>query len=211
MAEQETRFFPRSRLTVLLLISIAASAGNVATAQVPTARHVVIVGVDGLSPDGIRKAATPNLHRLMKSGASTLHARAVMPTVSSPNWASMMMGAGPEQHGITTNEWEPDKFEISPTVKGPGGMFPTIFGLIREQRPAAQIGCFHDWEGFSRLFERKAANVVEHCKGPVQTTEHAIAYIKAKRPDFTAQIGSDEDQIAEDQIATHKRWGDDIK
>ena len=91
MAEQETRFFPRSRLTVLLLISIAASAGNVATAQVPTARHVVIVGVDGLSPDGIRKAATPNLHRLMKSGASTLHARAVMPTVSSPNWASMRM------------------------------------------------------------------------------------------------------------------------
>ena len=146
---------------------------------------MAIVGVDGLSPDGIRKAEAPNLRRLMKFGASTLHARAVMPTVSSPNWASMIMGAGPEQHGVTSNDWEPDKFDITPTATGRGTMFPTIFGLLREQRPAAQIGCFHDWDGFSRLFERKAADVVEDCKGPVQTTERAIAYIKAKRPDFT--------------------------
>ena len=86
-----------------------------------SARHVVVIGIDGLSPDGIQKGATPQLHQLMKSGASTLHARAVMPTVSSPNWASMIMGAGPEQHGITTNDWEVDKFEIAPTAVGPGG------------------------------------------------------------------------------------------
>ncbi len=83
MAHRERQFFPRSRLTAVLAILVAVVAGDVATAQVPTARHVVIVGVDGLSPDGIRKAPTPNLHRLMKSGASTLHARAVMPTVRS--------------------------------------------------------------------------------------------------------------------------------
>jgi len=121
----------------------------------------------------------------MKTGASTLHARAVMPTVSSPNWASMIMGAGPEQHGVTTNDWEPTKFEIAPTAVGPGGTFPTIFGLLRSQRPSARIACFHDWAGFSRLFEPKVADIVEHPKGPEQTTERAITYFKQKQPDFT--------------------------
>ena len=159
--------------------------GDESTAQVPGAEHVVVIGIDGLSPDGIRKAATPYFHQLMKTGASTLHARAVMPTVSSPNWASMIMGAGPEQHGVTTNGWDPRTCEIAPTAIGPGGIFPTIFGLLRSQRPTAQIGCFHDWDGFGRLFERKAADVVEHPQGPVRTTERAIAYLKQKRPEFT--------------------------
>jgi len=46
----------------------------------------------------------------MREGAWTLHARGVMPTVSSPNWASMIMGAGPEQHGVTSIDWQPYKF-----------------------------------------------------------------------------------------------------
>jgi predicted AlkP superfamily pyrophosphatase or phosphodiesterase len=95
------------------------------------------------------------------------------------------MGAGPEQHGVTTNEWEPDKFEIAPTAAGAGGRFPTIFSLLRDQRPTAKIACFHDWKGFSRLFDRKAADIVEHPKGAAQTAERAIAYLKEKRPEFT--------------------------
>jgi hypothetical protein len=62
----------------------------------------------------------------MKVGASILHSRAVMPTVSSPNWASMIMEARPEQHAITTNDWELNKFEIRPTAVGSEGTFPTI-------------------------------------------------------------------------------------
>jgi predicted AlkP superfamily pyrophosphatase or phosphodiesterase len=175
----------RGQIAAWLSVCLALFGGGAATAQVPGVEHVVIIGVDGLSPDGVRKAATPHLHQLMKSGASTLHARAVMPTVSSPNWASMIMGAGPEQHGVTSNDWEPNKFEVAPTAVGPGGIFPTIFGLLRQQRPSARIACFHDWEGFSRLFERDAADVVEHPTGPVETTKRAIAYLKAKRPEFT--------------------------
>lgn len=154
-------------------------------AQVSGVEHVVIVGVDGLSPDGIRKAKTPNLTRMMKEGAFTLHARAVMPTVSSPNWASMIMGAGPEQHGITSNEWETAKAAISPTAVGREGIFPTIFGILRAQRPTAKIAVFHDWDGFGRLFERKAVDQIEDSEGPVKATEHAVAYIKKERPQLT--------------------------
>lgn len=75
-------------------------------AAVDGAERVVIIGVDGLSPNGIRRSETPNIRKIMAAGAHTFHARAVMPTSSSPNWASMIMGAGPEQHGITSNDWE---------------------------------------------------------------------------------------------------------
>jgi predicted AlkP superfamily pyrophosphatase or phosphodiesterase len=154
-------------------------------AQVPGAEHVVIIGVDGLSPDGVRRAKAPTLNRMMKEGAFTLHARGVMPTVSSPNWASMIMGAGPEQHGVTSNEWEVAKAAIKPTVAGPEGIFPTIFSVLKSQRPRAKIACFHDWDGFGRLFERRAVDFIEDSDGPVKATEHAVDYLKKERPQLT--------------------------
>jgi predicted AlkP superfamily pyrophosphatase or phosphodiesterase len=153
--------------------------------QAAGVEHVVVIGIDGLSPDGISKAKTPTFAKLVKQGASTMHARGVMPTVSSPNWASMIMGAGPEQHGVTSNDWTPENAKIQPTAKGSDKMFPTIFGLTREQRPSAKIAVFHDWDGFGRLFERQAVDVINHPKGPVATTEAAVAYIKEQKPLLT--------------------------
>jgi hypothetical protein len=94
------------------------------TSVLTDVQHVVIIGCDGFGSLAITESNTPALHRLMKEGAYTLHARGVMPTSSSPNWASMIMGAGPEQHGVTSNDWETNKFEITPTVRGPARFLP---------------------------------------------------------------------------------------
>src|SRR5437773_3920497 len=119
-----------------------------------------------LVPLGLLGATRRFCTNLMREGAWTFHARGVMPTSSSPNWASMIMGAGPEQHGITSNDWQPDKFDIPPIATGSGGIFPTIFGVLREQQPEAVMGVFHDWDGFGRLFERKAINMIKDTDGP---------------------------------------------
>jgi predicted AlkP superfamily pyrophosphatase or phosphodiesterase len=174
-----------ARILTMMLGLSGVVASPPAFAQVAGVRHFVIVGVDGLSPDGIRKAETPVLHRLMSDGASTLHARGVMPTSSSPNWASMIMGAGPEQHGVTSNDWQPDKFDIAPVAVGRGGIFPTIFGVLREQRPGAKLACFHDWDGFGRLFERDTVDRVVDSKGPEDAVDGAVAYFRDAKPLFT--------------------------
>ncbi len=166
-----------ARLLACALLAVSGASG-----QEQRVEHVVIVGVDGLSPDGVRRAQAPNLARLMKEGAFTLHARGVMPTVSSPNWASMIMGAGPEQHGVTSNDWEPGKGSIVPTAEGAPGIFPTVFGVLRAQRPKARIAVFHDWDGFGRLFERPAVDRIEDSDGPVKAVEHAVDYMKKERP-----------------------------
>ncbi len=171
--------------TILLVGSLVFAFASPIVSQVPGVNHVVIIGCDGMSPDGILKAKTPSMDNLIQRGAYTLRARGVMPTSSSPNWASMIMGAGPEQHGITSNSWRPDKFEIAPTAVGTGGIFPTIFSVLREQQPSAVIACFHDWSGFGGLFEREALDIVEDTDGPVNTTERAVAYFKAKQPNLT--------------------------
>ena len=112
-----------------LLVSVLSS-------QAQPVRRVVVFGVDGLSPKCIEKASTPFMCGLMRTGLWTLHARAVLPTVSSPNWAAMIMGAAPDLTGVTSNDWQPDKYQIAPAcIGGTGGYAPTIFGLIRKERP----------------------------------------------------------------------------
>jgi predicted AlkP superfamily pyrophosphatase or phosphodiesterase len=167
---------------MLALGAVAFWQVSPAWADTPRVEHLVVVGFDGLSTDGVRKTASPTIKRLMRDGASTLHARAVMPTSSSPNWASMIMGAGPEQHGIDSNDWQRDKFAITPTARGPEGIFPTIFGLLRSAQPQATIAVFHDWSGFGRLVERKSCDVVEHPKGAAETAARAADYLKQHRP-----------------------------
>jgi predicted AlkP superfamily pyrophosphatase or phosphodiesterase len=52
--------------------------GALGIAQEAPARasHLVIIGVDGMSPDGIDRADTPTLDRLRERGAWSFHARA---------------------------------------------------------------------------------------------------------------------------------------
>jgi predicted AlkP superfamily pyrophosphatase or phosphodiesterase len=163
------------RFLALLLWSTAALAAD----------HVVVLGFDGLSPDGILKARTPVFHDLMRRGAFTLHARGVIPTVSSPNWASMIMGAGPAEHGVTSNDWKPTKFEIAPVCAGPTGTFPTVFSLARQQRPRLVTGVFHDWDDFARLVEPDAVDVLKNGNGPDETLALAIDFIRQRKPALT--------------------------
>jgi predicted AlkP superfamily pyrophosphatase or phosphodiesterase len=96
------------------------------------AKHVVVFGVDGLSAKAVTAERTPTMHSLMRRGIWTLRARAILPTVSSPNWSAMIMGAGPDFTGITSNDWLPDKLEIEPFCHDGSKHPPTIFGAIRK-------------------------------------------------------------------------------
>jgi predicted AlkP superfamily pyrophosphatase or phosphodiesterase len=159
-------------------------AGWMSQAEIAAVKHVVVIGCDGFGSVGFTANNTPVLHKLMREGSYTLHARGVMPTSSSPNWASMIMGAGPEQHGVTSNDWQTNQFDIAPTAVGSGGIFPTIFGLVREQKPGVKIACVHDWDGFGRLLEPRAPDLLENVKGSPATAKRAIQVIQELKPTF---------------------------
>ena len=177
--------WPRRSGWILALILIISPGMGAQPALAQQVRHVVVIGVDGLGAEGVARVDPPNLRRLRERGAWTLKARAVIPTVSAPNWASMIMGAGPAQHGVTSNEWRAGKYEIAPICTGSEAIFPTIFGVLRQQQPAAQIGIFHDWDGFGHLFERKAPSVVVDAASPSEAVARAGDFILANRPRLT--------------------------
>ncbi|KAB7529671.1 sulfatase-like hydrolase/transferase [Flagellimonas olearia] len=147
--------------------------------------HVVVIGVDGMSPDGIRNANTPMLDSMVQNGAATMQARSVLPSSSSPNWASMIMGADTEQHGITSNGWEKFDHQLPPVVATKNGTFPTIFTLFKDQQPEAHVGAIYDWDGFGRLFEKDDVDFDINGDHEDGTTTDAITYIKEHTPKFT--------------------------
>lgn len=154
-------------------------------AQVQGVEHVVLIGVDGMSPYGVQAASTPRMDQLMNEGAFSMEARAVLPTSSSPNWASMLMGASPIQHGITSNAWRRDNFNIVPAVEGSESLFPTIFSLVREGYPDAYIASIYDWGGISRLFEHSAVDLAFDAQGPQQAVAMARTVFTQTQPIFT--------------------------
>lgn len=64
--------------------------------------YVVLV-LDGLRPDSITAADTPNLHRLRTEGVTFANSHAVFPTVTRVNATSLGSGMYPDRHGIMGN------------------------------------------------------------------------------------------------------------
>jgi predicted AlkP superfamily pyrophosphatase or phosphodiesterase len=173
---------PKTKL--LLLVMVAACCPRIFAQPAGTWRgpRVIIIGVDGLSVDGVATASVPRLRALMARAAWTMEARAVLPTLSSPNWASAINGASPAQHGITSNGYFRHMVEFAPVCRTEDGKFPTIFGLLRSAYPESRIAVFHDWDGFADLLEKQAPDVMRHVAGAANTTVAAIAYWTANRP-----------------------------
>jgi predicted AlkP superfamily pyrophosphatase or phosphodiesterase len=163
----------------------AAALFVIAAGFIPaqSAEHVVVFGVDGLSARAVDKSHAPNMWKLMERGSWTLRARSVLPTVSSPNWSALIMGAGPDFTGVTSNDWQPDKFEIAPFCHDGANHPPTIFGLIRKAQPAAKTALFTDWADFVRLVEPLAASkVFSRSADAGEVVRQAMQYLIGDRP-----------------------------
>ena len=148
-------------------------------------KYVVVIGIDGLSPDGLQNAETPTIDGMIAEGASTMNARSVLPTSSSTNWMSMISGSGPEQHGVTSNGWERDDHELPPVVEGDEGIFPTIFSTVKKGIPQSKIAAIYDWPGFGRLIEKSFIDFDDDAGDEFQTTKSAVDHIIAAKPNLT--------------------------
>ena len=76
---------------------------------VPAARRVVILSIDGLRPDAILPAPMNNLITLMQSGAFSLGAQTVFPSITLVAHSSMLSGLCPSKHGVFWNEYIPER------------------------------------------------------------------------------------------------------
>ena len=150
------------------------------------AKHVVFIGLDGWGAYSLPKADMPNVKKLMEDGSYTLKKRSALPSSSAINWASMFMGAGPELHGYT--EWGSKTPELPSRVLNKNGIFPTVFQLLRDARPEAEIGCLYEWEGIACCpgWNRPCRWIVDKCICPCRVV---------LKPEFADTIPAMEEDI----------------
>ena len=82
----------------------------------PQAKNIFLFSIDGMRPDAMQQAATPNIDKLIASGTATMKARTVMPSCTLPCHMSMFHGVPPERHGINTNDYHPQVHPIQSTI-----------------------------------------------------------------------------------------------
>ena len=99
--------------------------------------HVVIVGVDG-GGTFLKEAGTPNLDKIMAGGAVTYDCLTSNPTISAQCWGSMLHGVTPEFHRLTNGILGSQEFP-------PDSVFPSVFRIIRENMPDADLASFCNW------------------------------------------------------------------
>lgn len=94
---------------------------------------VLLIGIDGIRVDVMREVPTPNMDALAAAGAFSEDARNVLPSVSGPCWSSILIGVGPEKHGVHNNDFSTNHYAEYPdfltrieTVKPELGTFAAI-------------------------------------------------------------------------------------
>jgi predicted AlkP superfamily pyrophosphatase or phosphodiesterase len=141
---------------------------------------VILFSIDGLRPDGLRQAETPHLDRLMATGAYSLTARTVMPSVTLPCHVSLFLGVLPGRHGITTNTW-------TPPVRPVPGLIDEIFNA------GLKTAAFFNWEELRDLarpgklsasFYLNNSNLADG-SGDTELTQLALGWLPQNLPDFT--------------------------
>ncbi|WP_344853217.1 alkaline phosphatase [Pedobacter jeongneungensis] len=163
---------------LLLFLSVFVQA------QSKKIKHIILIGCDGFGGYALQEANMPNLKALMANGSWTDKARCVLPSSSAVNWASLLMGAGPTEHGYT--EWNSKVPEIPSVTKTSYGIFPTIFSVIRDQKKTAKTAVVYSWNGIGYLFEKEAVSIVVDGKEKDDfCTDTAAAIIKKEKPYFT--------------------------
>jgi arylsulfatase A-like enzyme len=118
---------------------------SISPTSAPLARRVLILSIDGLRPDAIPLAPMPNLMALMQSGAYSLGAQTVYPSVTLVSHASMLTGLCPADHGVNWNDYIPemgfatgtDLFDIARAAGLPTYMYVTKTKLQQVTEPAS--------------------------------------------------------------------------
>lgn len=61
----------------IAMLSISMWSASASAEPERRASHVIVIGVDGLSPDGVKNAQTPNIDEMMNNGSWSMGARGV--------------------------------------------------------------------------------------------------------------------------------------
>ncbi len=138
--------------------------------------HVIVIGVDGAG-SWFKDADTPNFDKIFENGAVTYSALSSRPTISAECWGSMLIGVGPEVHGLTNEIVSTVPYDVN-------SPFPSVFRRIREVYPDAVLGSYCDWNPITHGIVESNIGVSHATAHDTELTPIVCDYIKENKPDF---------------------------
>lgn len=138
--------------------------------------HVTVIGIDGAG-SWIKDAHTPNFDKIFENGAITYKALSSRPTISAECWGSMLIGVGPEIHGLTNDIVSSVPYDVS-------SPFPSLFRRIREAYPDAVLGSYCDWNPITFGIVENNIGVSHDTATDTELTPVVCDYIRKNKPDF---------------------------
>lgn len=158
----------------LALFLLTITCSTVTAQDKPT--RVLILGLDGFSAEGFKAAKHPNLDRMIADGVLSLTTRPVMPSITLPNWTSHLTGSGPEEHGITSNDWTLEKHTLTPIDTDQDGYYPSIFKVLKDKIPGVKTGCYYNWKELINPINKKYLDEVSFEEDDQYQANYAKAY-----------------------------------
>lgn len=119
--------FPAVTIAVILFLAatpLFAQQPSLRNAALPSDKRVLIISVDGMRPDVLLRAKTPNIRALTLHGSFTFWAESTDMAITLPTHVSMLTGKTPARHNIAWNDnrlMKADKLKV-----------PTLFDLAKK-------------------------------------------------------------------------------
>jgi predicted AlkP superfamily pyrophosphatase or phosphodiesterase len=140
---------PRSPFHFLraLAVAVLLCSAAVARADEPL---VILIGVDGFRWDYVEKLKPPTLSRLAAEGVRAERMVPSFPSLTFPNFYTLVTGLRPERHGIIGNnmfdpEWQAD-FSLGSPAVGEGRWWEGEPLWVTAQRQGQRAACMF-WPG----------------------------------------------------------------
>ena len=166
---------PRIRFITILILIILLPAFSYADGA---AEYAIIITIDGLRPDAIYKADTPNLDSLIMKGSYTPSAKTVKSAKTLPSHTSLVTGLTTKRHRMARNTYTP---ELGHTE------LETIFSVAKKSGLGTAM-----FVGKDKLSYINAPGTVDHYESTDmsddsvrQITQSYTSYMKEYKPTLT--------------------------
>ncbi len=158
-------------LHILLVLVLVLPFINVLAQSKP---KVIVIGIDGLRPDALAAADTPNLDALIANGLYSPDALNDDITVSGPGWSAMLCGVWSDKHGVENNFFLNSDYDT----------YPPIFRRLEEYNSELHTASICHWSPINAFITQDHADYKATFGSDEEVAEDAASYLSNEDPDF---------------------------
>jgi predicted AlkP superfamily pyrophosphatase or phosphodiesterase len=146
---------------------------SILTANLNAQNKVLIIGIDGVRPDCLLKAKTPNLDKLWENGAYSFSAKTDPISSSGICWTAMLTGVWHEKHNVLDNDY------TNPNI----AEYPHYYHRVKQQKPDSKLYSVVNWSPIHKILQDGDADIANYLLTDEKVTNRVADLLLNDNPD----------------------------